>query len=227
MEQQKLDDIIFSPEIEKILSELETGDIILFQGKKFWFSKLVSWYTGSPYTHVGMVLRDPTYIEPNLKGLYMWESGLENFNDAENNIRKLGIQITDFREMLKNIDGEILYYRKLHSQIPDLENKLAEIHHLVHNRPYDTSLIDLLETTMNVEFKTHYGDPILHLFARNYNKTDTFYCSAFLAFLYTELGLLPKETKWTICSPAFFSDSDPNFKVLYGTIDKNKFLFQQ
>lgn len=210
--------------LEKILSELETGDIILFEGKSYLFSRLISWYTGTPYTHVGMILRDPTYIDPKLKGLYLWESGIESFNDAEDNVRKLGIQISDFREILEKLDGEAVYYRKLHAQIPDLENKLAEIHSIVHNCPYDTSIIDLLETTMNVEFKTNYGDPILHLFSRNYNKTDTFYCSAFLAFIYTQLGLLPKETKWTICEPAFFSDSNKQFKPLYGTLDENKFL---
>jgi len=221
------EEIKFSPEVEKILSELNTGDIILFQGKTFWFSKLISWYTGSPFTHVGMVLRDPVYIDSKLKGLYLWESGIEFFNDAESNVKKLGIQIVDFRKMLKNINGEILYYRKLKADIPKLEDKLVEIHRVVYNKPYDTSLIDLLEVSMNVEFKVNYGDPILHLFSRNYNKTDTFYCSAFLAFIYTELGLLPPETKWSICAPAFFSDTNTNFKPLFGELESNKFLYQQ
>lgn len=215
----------FSPAVEKILHELQTGDIILFQGKSFWFSKLVTWWTGTPWTHVGMVLRNPTYIDPKLTGLYLWESGIENFSDSENNIKKLGIQITDFRKILSSINGEDIYYRKLDAVIPNLEDKLKTIHQTVHDKSYDTSVIDLLETTLNIEFKQPYGNEILHLFKRNYNRTDTFYCSAFLAFLYTELGLLPTETKWTICEPAFFSDTNQKFKPLIGSLEKNQFLF--
>ena len=198
-------------DLDSKLKDLKTGDIILFTGKDFWFSKLIRWYTGTPWTHVGVVLRDPTYIDPKLTGLYLWESGLESFVDSENGIRKLGIQISDLKKALEDPSHGKAVYRKLNSEIHNLDDKLKIIHEGVHNKPYDTSLLDFLQTSLDIEFTQPYGNNLLHLYQRNYRKTDTFYCSAFLAYLFTELSLLPKDTKWSICEPAYFSETNKKF----------------
>lgn len=48
------------------MDTLKTGDIILFNshGTGIWniVSSLIQWGTNSKYTHVAMVLKDPTFI---------------------------------------------------------------------------------------------------------------------------------------------------------------------
>ena len=70
------------------IHDLQTGDIILFSNKKSWFSRLIEWKTQTKWSHVAIVLKDPTYINPSLQGLYIWESGAEKFGDSENKKKK-------------------------------------------------------------------------------------------------------------------------------------------
>ncbi len=67
---------------------LRTGDILLFdyEGDNSFFqlfSYIIGKTTHSKYTHVGVILKDPTFIHPSLKGLYVWESGYEGTPDCE------------------------------------------------------------------------------------------------------------------------------------------------
>ena len=87
------------------MDDLQTGDILLFTGhKKGWlkyFSYMIEYATHSNFSHVAMVLRDPTYIDPNLKGIYLWESGWEGEPDAEDDKVKLGVKITPLQEIIE------------------------------------------------------------------------------------------------------------------------------
>ena len=85
--------------------ELETGDILIFASKGSYLSSLIKYFTQSQITHVGMVLKDPTWINPCLKGTFLWESGWEGTPDPQDNKLKLGVQITaleDVRKHFKN-----------------------------------------------------------------------------------------------------------------------------
>ena len=59
-------------------AKLKTGDLMLFNYKSSGcfgcFTKCIKWGTHSNYSHIGMILRDPTYIKPNLKVLFVCES---------------------------------------------------------------------------------------------------------------------------------------------------------
>ena len=61
------------------MTDLKTGDLILFCGKDTgwlkYFSEMIKYTSHSNYSHVGMILKDPTFIHPTLKGTYVWESG--------------------------------------------------------------------------------------------------------------------------------------------------------
>ena len=63
------------------MDKLKTGDLLLFnyqsQGAMGWFTKMIKWGSHSNYTHTAMVLKDPTFIHPSLKGTYVWESSWE------------------------------------------------------------------------------------------------------------------------------------------------------
>ena len=85
---------------QEVLDSLETGDVILFNGQGFWFSYLVEWFTESSWSHVGVVLRDPVFDNKEMKGLYLWESAEEAFQDAEDNCKKWGVQIQDLDRII-------------------------------------------------------------------------------------------------------------------------------
>ena len=182
-----------------VLDELKTGDIILFHSEERWllgiFNTLIEWFTGSPYDHIGMVLRDPVYLNEKFKGLYVWESGLEYKPDIEDNKIKLGVQITPINEILNDNKGTA-YIRKLICD-DDLyfstfsPENIKEVHDIVHNKPYDINPVDWILAIFRTDLSPQ--------------KTDRFWCSALVGYIYTKLGILNKDTDWSILRPSDFS----------------------
>ena len=178
----------------------QTGDLILFHGTGNLFSWFVEFFTGSQYSHIGIILKNPKFqgveLEPAEDGLYLWQSGISEYTDAEDNEMKLGVQISPLYKELKNYQGT-LYYRKL-SLSSDLildDKKLSEIHSVVHNRPYDLNPKDWVEAF----FEKNKGDL----------KTEKrFWCSALVAYVYIKLGLLPADLNWSFVIPEYFAQID-------------------
>ena len=220
------------------IHDLQTGDIILFSNKKCWFSRLIEWKTQTKWSHVAMVLKDPTYINPSLQGLYIWESGAEKFGDCENNKRKISVQITDLSKIIdfnfndnfndkntkhtqnikdiKNIKkkygyhGEV-YFRRLYGNTlteNELQRRIIDIHNVVHNKSYDFELLDFLIATKESNIVNKKKKFI------NSKKTTKFYCSALVGYIYTQLGIISKDTNWTRCEPAFFSTDNKSIEFL-------------
>ena len=90
---------------------LKTGDLILcsWHNKSCknccfnCFDNIIRWGSHSNWTHSAVVLKDPTFIHPSLKGLYVWESSKENNPDPQDCKYKLGVQITPLHELLNFI----------------------------------------------------------------------------------------------------------------------------
>ena len=95
-----------------IYSQFQTGDILLchYGNKQIswldWvfgkFTSLITIFTSSPYSHVAVILRDPTFVDiPN--GIYVWESsydpGIPDPQDGLSN--KIGVRITPIDNFLK------------------------------------------------------------------------------------------------------------------------------
>lgn len=183
--------------ISDLLNTLDTGDLLLFNGQHFWFSSLIEYFTGSPWSHVGLVLKDPTYIDPKLSGIYLWESGEETIPDAEDNKVKFGVQIVPLEEKLKTYDGRICY-RKLKNynnltdfhSVDEWKNKLETVFKNIYNKTYDYNPIDLILCGLGICVKE-----------LNDRKSNSFFCSAMVSYVYTELGILDKNTNWSIISP--------------------------
>lgn len=189
--------------MEKIKSDLKTGDIILFdaqnKGPFFWIvDKLIKLFTSSKYTHIGMILKDPIYFNEKLEGLYVWESGWEGIPDPQDDKIKLGVQITPLEEMIDKFPGQI-YIRKIECDLETYSNtfndiNLKKIHEIVHNKPYDLNPLDWIKAL----FRSH---------DKEY-KTNTFWCSAFVGFIYNQLGIIDKDIDWTLLRPSDFSLED-------------------
>jgi len=170
--------------------------------------------TKSNWSHIGIVLRDPTYIDPCLTGLYLWESGQEDRPDVEDDIRKFGVQISDLREVVEGYSGRVVT-RKLEARIENLGEKLKVLHAIVHDDKYDLNLYDLLSARMNITYKPELSRfCLINYFKPNHRRANRFFCSAFVAFVYTDLGLLPKDTEWTECVPKWFSSENPNLEKI-------------
>ena len=87
--------------MENITSELfletcQTGDLLLYN-TNVWYSRLIELASNSKYSHISMILRDPTYIDPKLKGLYILESCKESIPDSVSGNLTYGVQIIPFR----------------------------------------------------------------------------------------------------------------------------------
>ena len=71
-----------------------------------------------------------------------------------------------------------VYWRKLECNRDDsFYKRLDRVHMEVHNRPYDTNIIDWLKAASGVNI----GDE---------KKTNTFWCSALIAYIYEEMGFI-------------------------------------
>ena len=134
------------------LSKLKTGDLILCVDRETTglfgiFTSLIKWGTHSNFTHTGIILKDPDFIQPPLKGLYVWESSKEKKPDPQDGLYKLGVQITPLDELLdayKNT-GHV-FYRSVNCDSNCFSNEnLKMVHDVVYCKPYDIVLKDWIE----------------------------------------------------------------------------------
>ena len=169
------------------IDNLETGDMILFNGNYF-LSKIIEYFTNSLYSHVAVVIKNPNFNNKQLQGIYILESGSENSKDPENYRHKFGVQLTKLEEKLADYNGQ-LYIRKLECiRDQSFYNKIIQIHSDVHNLPYDLNPIDWFKA----KFRLNIG---------NTHKRNTYWCSALVCYFYVKLGFLEQTIPWTLASP--------------------------
>jgi len=177
---------------------LNTGDVLLFDSKGSGimglFSSLIKKVTKSNISHIALVLKDPDFLDPPLKGFYVWESNYEGKPDPQDGKIKLGVQITPLEEILDD-------YRKNKSKVfvrklicyPNLfsKNNLQEIHNVVYDKVYDINISDWIQAIGRKDNKPQ--------------KTDRFWCSALVGYIYTKCGVLDPNTDWSILRPSDFT----------------------
>jgi hypothetical protein len=190
------------------MDSLETGDLLLFSNHSSGFfgifTSIIKWGTHSNYSHTGIILRDPFFINPALKGLYVWESSYNGKPDPQDNKVKIGVQITPLLEIIEEYKktGGSIFARKMKStfEIPVKDifnnNVLTDIHTVVYNKPYDLVPKDWIEAFFKYDDKPQ--------------KTDRFWCSALVGYIYTRVGILSDKTDWSVLTPNDFSVSGEN-----------------
>ena len=189
-------------------NDWNTGDILLFCNKTSCFGKTIKYFTGSSFTHVGMILKNPTITNPPLIGLYFWESANENYNDVEDHKKKFGVEIVDLNELLNRCGSIEVYYRKLnfHRKQHIDYNKLKQIHNDVHNKPYDIVPTDWIEAYLKFDPQPQ--------------KRDRFWCSALLGYIFVNLGFLPPNIDWSIMRPSDFSSERKDLPLVNVSFEK-------
>ena len=189
---------------------LKTGDILLCgSGPReswplSWFSYLIKLYTHSPYSHVAMVLVDPSFIHPALKGSFVWESSNGATPDPQDDKKKLGVRITPLADFLHDyqVQGGRVVVRPIKCPLDTFNSQQLElIHDTVYGKPYDLYLKDWLEALLPM------GD-------HSERTINRFWCSALVGYIYTQCGIVDSFTNWSFLRPSDFSMDSENLNFL-------------
>ena len=182
---------------------LATGDLILFterrQGRsrtvlRWLFDVLdaaIAYVTRSPYVHVGLVIVDPPFLDT--RGTFLWESGYEACVNPETGKQNIGVRLTPIAAVLGPDARGTVFVRKCTRREQITDAKLRKIHSDVFLKPYDVCMSDWLLATVRLDARPQ--------------KTDRFWCSAFVSYVLTHLGFLPETTDWSIVRPCDLSSS--------------------
>ena len=196
--------------------QLQTGDILLFHHEndcKTCFNCVFSCFTGliecctdSKFSHVAIVVRDPTFTNPPMKGLYVLESSFETFPDAIDHKYKFGVELEDYDKVINSAkEHETIYWRKLKCRRDtNFYHLLKEAHDVVYDKPYDIFPEDWINALFH---KQHATDGQV---------TSRFFCSALVAYIYFYWGFLPDSVEWTLVTPKMLSSESPdNYKLSF------------
>jgi len=185
------------------MDDLKTGDIILFNEHPYngWLA-CVDWaircWTRSRYSHVGMIVVDPPWTK---KGTYIWDSSKHVHKDPEDGKIKYGIALVKLRDYIEYSGGKQRLYKrspknpKTYDKFTD--EALMKIHDKVYGCHYDTMV-------------GHWLAAMVHILIPRTDKT--FWCSAFVSYALTTVGILDADTDWTIVSPVDLSEKGIKLK---------------
>lgn len=178
-----------------LIKTCETGDILLYNSTNF-FARAIELVTFSKFSHVSIILRDPTYIHPDLKGLYVLESGSENIKDVVSNKNVIGVQVIPLEHVLNQYESAnfgYLYYRKLNCERNDFfYTRLKTLIMKTDGSPYNINPFDWIKAMFQINIGNNY-------------KENTFWCSSLVSYIYINLDLLSIFLPWTIIPPKKFS----------------------
>jgi len=181
--------------LDTFLETCQTGDILLYNSN-YWYSRLIEWGSGSKFSHISIILRDPTFINEKLTGLYILESSYEDIPDSNTGEKVWGVQIIPLQHVLdeykKSFVGN-LYYRRLETEkSEDFYVKLKDCIKHTEGNKYDLNPLDWFKA----EFQLDVGDT---------RKENTFWCSALVGYVYCHMGFIDKDISWSILPPRKFS----------------------
>jgi hypothetical protein len=189
-----------------------TGDILLYNTTKYWYSRLIERFTSSDYSHVSMVLHRPTWLDPALteEEYYVLESGSENFPDAVSGEFKFGVQVCPLSKVWNEYATQgygHLYVRRIRisnenedgtqSLIDGIKTAYAKVSAC----PYDLNPCDWIKSYLDESKTLEQIDA-----TRQRDQTTTsFWCSALISFVLVVSGILDKSVPWTVITPYDFS----------------------
>lgn len=197
-----------------------TGDLILFSGSGL-IDLAIRYCSKSNYTHCGIVLRDPVYIDPKLIGVYFIESTFSESADTEDGKVKLGVTLHLLKDILAQHReaGDKIYVRKLQGLrwSESLGEKIIKAYESSKDIPYNADLTEWfiakcasdapdLEVFMNS-----------HLFSdAHLQGTKSMWCTEFVGYFYYRIEVLRPDTPWSLLSPKNFSSSMEDLEFMPG-----------
>ena len=192
-----------------LLDDLQTGDILLFNEHPFdcfmnCFDGLIKDITKSNYSHAALVIRNPTWIKT--PGIFVWESTYHGTKDPQDQKIKFGVQLTPLSFYTENYPGIVqIFCRKCISDYSQIftSEKLTLIHKNVYGVTYNIDPLNWIEAAFKKSLsKTKYN--------------NRFFCSAFVAYILTQLNILDSDTNWSLVSPQNLSSTNKDkFKLTW------------
>ena len=186
----------------------KTGDLLLYNTTKYWYSRLIERFTSSDYSHVSMVLHRPTWLDPSLtkEEYYVLESGSECFPDAVSGDFKFGVQVCPLSKVWAEYASQgygHLYVRRIQfiNATINMEEGIKAAYAKVKGCPYDMNPCDWIKCYFD-ESKTL---PRIEATGQRDQKTTSFWCSALISFVLVVAGVLDKSVPWTVVTPYDFS----------------------
>lgn len=162
-----------SQSYSSIRDHLDTGDLVGFSGKG-GISSTIKWFTGSKWSHVGMVLRVISW-----DCVLLWESTtLSNIADVESGQAKMGVQLVPLSERLRRYRGEAAIRQLKVERTEEMLTALANLRYTLRNRPYEQSKLELI--------KAAYDGPL----GSNTEDLSTIFCSELTAEAYQAMELV-------------------------------------
>lgn len=187
------------------LDDLGSGDVLLFveHPTNLFYRILdagIRWVTGSAYSHAAVVVRDPTWMHPDLRGLYVWESTYDGDPDPQDGRIKFGVQLTPVETYTRRFSETVTIYARVlgpegRRNFQDAE-RLRQVHTEVYDKPYDWFPVDWARALLRE------GPNRLR---------SRFWCSAFVAYVHTRLRSLAPTTNWSEVRPQDLSSSSGGF----------------
>ena len=204
-----------SIELDDFRIQIENGDLLLYSTTK-WYSKVIEYFSGSKFSHISILLKDPVHLDPKLKGLYVLESGYESIPDPTDGKYKFGVQISPLDNVIENYQKSwmgTLYYRRLDCcRDGNFENSMKQIYKEVYDKPYDIDIFDWIKAALKID-------------VGNDKRTSTFWCSALVAYVYKKLDFLDN-VPWTLVSPKEFSyyENDKSLEFINCILHPEKYI---
>ena len=199
-------------------ASLETGDLLLFRGTG-WISWFVEWVGVSKYSHVGMVVKNPKFLDRNLEdGTYILESSWAAVPDVEDHQMKMGVQLHLLEDVLKEYPKGSVFVRKVKCERNDIfYEAFAKLHKEIHNKPYDLTPWDWLCAKYNM-VRPLPSNPA-------YKTTKHFWCSALVSYVYCHLGIIDMNGNWSLIAPREFSSDEAKSVRFLCPIEKEQPLY--
>lgn len=189
---------------------MQTGDLLIFHGTK-WYSYILEWFGRSRISHVGIYILDPVsfgwtqpiVIESPTKQ-YVLHSGYGR--DAEAGGTRFGVHLEPLESVVDTYGTSNVWVRSVNAVRDDgWYKQLLAIHESIHAKPYDTELVDWLHAELRVLFPEISVELIAH-------RTDRFWCSAMVTYVYVRLNWIDSRVPWTIVSPFELTEDGVSLK---------------
>ena len=194
--------------------DLDTGDILLYQSYNLK-AEFIEWAEPCRYSHISVILKNPTWLNKNLtEEFYIIESIINEDKGAISHNNLNAIKVVPLRYVFdaynhkttyRNYNAGHLYIRKLHSNYAQehIQNKIVDTYNKVKNASYDYNIRDWY----NAYNSLYKNDNFLSKFKADHNKQEMF-CSAFVTYMYIQIGFINHKIPWTIINPCDYSSTN-------------------
>lgn len=207
------------------METLNTGDLILYSNKQgSWLRSLFD--KSLVYEHCGIVLRDPTFINPNLRGLYVWQTKFtepakvqeeiqeeesqneevenndetstseESSNTTQEEQPSFELEIVPLQQILEHSVWDSIEYRSLTTKKPHFTNEF---------------LSTLVSVSQNDVFPEGLDNKVLGTETTKVNVG-----ASFVGYVYVKADILNNETVWTTLRPQDLTSECENIRFNIG-----------